>query len=350
MKKSFSSRRVARRIGDESGSEPETTVVKRPSVITKSAKRKSAVSRLSFGPSTTDDNDAESSRQSTPKLANKLGRLALERSATREGEDGTPLRAGMESDRPSYTTEFLRELQASTPTLPRSEDEGEAQKAVTRISNTGLAHIPSVAEIREKKARRARLAQEQEYISLEGSDSDGPREVMLLPKENKYGETRLVPDDEDMAEGFDEYVDDGTVALGRKAERKQKKQRRAEMASMIAQAEGVGSDVDSDVSEAERVAAYDAAQTRAGTYGSHSRPQDGDNRPKTPPKITPVPDLPSVLQHIRAVLEKAKEAQSLAEKRVQDLAAEKIDVAEREVWVQEQLKEIGEKYEHVLKA
>jgi len=51
-------------------------------------------------------------------------------------------------------------------------------------------------------------------------------EISLRPKElkEKYAETRLVPDDEDIAEGFEEYVEDGRISLDvrRNARRRRK--------------------------------------------------------------------------------------------------------------------------------
>ena len=95
--------------------------------------------------------------------------------------------------------------------------------------------IPTDAEIREKKERRARLAKEQDFISLDNDggntviedvDDELNDEKILLPYAQRASsskeETRLVRDNEDIAEGFDELVSDGRVALGKKVEREQK--------------------------------------------------------------------------------------------------------------------------------
>lgn len=335
--------------------------MKRPSLQSKS-KRKSAA-RLSFGPggpATELGADNGESAVVTPKKSN-LSRLAIERNAERKASERLPFRAGPESDRPSYSKDYLRELQQSTPSTPKdvgslqtSEDE-ELEKSLDVIGkfgplaklggeSSGNSAIPTDAEIREKKERRARLAKEQEYISLYGntSDDENNQELLLRPKE-KYAETRLVPDDEDIAEGFDDFVEDGKISLGRKAEREEQRQKRKEIAIRIADVEG--SDADSDDSEADRGAAYDAAQTKAGTYGRSPRGGDDEQRPKTPPKITPIPELSVVLQQLRDKLATMEASMAAKQKTLDDLVAEKADVEEREVWIQTQLKETGERFE-----
>jgi hypothetical protein len=353
MKKSFSSRRAPKRIGDDSDSDTPSSTVKRPPIVTKSSKRKTAVSRLSFGPGasseTTDATDTTDVE--VPKRAGGLGRIALERNAGK-----LPFRAGQDAERPSYSRETLKQLQDSTPSTPKdevsraaSEEDGDVMQVV-RTGNAAV--IPTEAEIQEKKMRRARMAKEQEFISLYGEEEEGdrPRELILKDKEDKYGETRLVRDDEDLMEGFDEYVEDGQISLGRKAERAQEKQKRAEMATLIAQAEGSGSDAETDDSEAERNAAYEAAQTRHGTYGQKATTNERENRPQVPTKITPVPDLAGVIGSLKAALLSAKDARAATHQKLEDLKKERVDVAEREVWIQGQLKEMGEKYAHVVNA
>ena len=201
------------------------------------------------------------------------------------------------------------------------------------------------AEIREKKERRARLAKEQEYISLHGADSDEERTELMLRTKEKYPETRLVAEDEDVAEGFDQFVEDPRIALGKKSERELGRRRRAEMAARIDEAEGAGPEAESDDSEAERNAAYEAKQTRAGTYARDPREREEALRPRTPPKVAPIPDMAGVLDQLRAALASMQEAAEAKRRRVGELAAEKADVAEREAWIQTQLKETGERYE-----
>jgi hypothetical protein len=210
--------------------------------------------------------------------------------------------------------------------------------------------IPSATEIKEKKERRARLAKEQEYISMHPSDSEEERMELLLRPKEKYPETRLVREDEDILEGFDDFVEDGRIALGRKAEREEKRKKREEMKAMILDAEGAGSDAShasEDDSEAERNEAYEAAQTRAGTYGSKRGDGDGIKRPKTPPRITAVPELGAVLLKLKQGLAEMEQAKQAKIRKLEELRAEKKDISEREVWIQGQLKETGERYEQL---
>ena len=120
-------------------------------------------------------------------------------------------------------------------------------------------------------------------------------------------------DDEDFAEGFDEFIEDGRVALGRKAEREQKRKHEAEIRQLIQEAEG--SSDESDDSEAERRASYEAAQTRAGMDGlqKDSHKHSRERRQRTPPKITPLPSLKSCLERLQVSL---KVVQSSRERKI----------------------------------
>jgi hypothetical protein len=402
MKRTFSNKRVARKIGnddDEDGGGVEApgkqlsaramiqcssnrttyswlmraaeSVVKKPSLPSKT--KKSSKLRLSFGPGGGTEETGEGGEGSgvaTPRKS--LGRQVAERNAERKtlrpavSSEQLSFRAGNE-DRPSYSKDSLAELKLSTPSTPKdvssrqtSEDEETIQsldltsKFGATASRSTASAIPTQAEITEKKERRARLAAQQdsnpdatekEFISLNASDSDEERrerELLIRPKE-KYAETRLVREDEDLAEGFDEYVEDGKIALGRKAEREERRRKRREMEELIKEAEAQDGEEDENDSEVERNEAYEAAQTRAGTYGTH-RPVEQD-RPRTPPKITPVPDLNTVLARMRTGLQEMRDVKAAKERRLQELAAEKKDIKEREVWIQAQLKEVGERYE-----
>lgn len=247
----------------------------------------------------TEDGDEESA-VITPKRPG-LGRRVLEKSALQRSltpsrmPEHLPIRVGQDQDRPTYNEDYLKELRDSTPSTPnytsseQAKEEDVEEKAVDvaakfgevmEISSIGQTVIPSEAEIREKKARRARLArereQEQDFISLDDAGSEDEWSLDTRRKEKQ--ETRLVRDDEDFAEGFDEYVEDGRIALGRKAEREQQRRQREEMRELIEEAENT-SENDSD---AEQKAAYEAAQTRAAMGLNHI----DTSRPKTPPKIT----------------------------------------------------------------
>lgn len=305
----------------------------------------------------TEDEDSSTSAVFTPKKSN-LSRQAVEKNALRKALASTlssehlPFRQS--DDRPSYNLDHLNELRSSTPSTPKdlkslSDNEGGAGKTLDLASKFGSSlaiyqdsAIPTDAEIKEKKERRARLAKE-EYIALSDEDNDS-NEISLLPRKQKPN-TRLVRDDEDIAEGFDEFVEDGRIAVGRKAEREQKRRHEAEIRDLINEAEG-SSEADSDDSEAERRASYEAAQTRAGMDGLQ---KDATNRypprPKTPPKITPLPSLNACLERLRESLVGVQHARMQKVRRMEEIQREKADIATREVEIQELIREAGERYE-----
>lgn len=329
--------------------------VRRPANL--KSKHKSKL-RLSFGPGETsmaNDGD-EASEVVTPKKPG-LGRRVLEKNAIQRAASASgsnqhlPFRVGQDQDRPTYGEDYLKELRSSTPSTPKTSDSDSAdskyeQKAIDVAAKfgemmgiPGSVVIPSEAEIREKKARRARLANEEEYISLDDRDDVEDDDYMALDPRKE--QTRLVPDDEDFAEGFDEYVEDGKIALGRKAEHEQKRRNREQMRELINEAEGSSEEEDS---EAERNAAYEAAQTRAGMDGmGHDRNEL--TRPKTPPKVTPLPNLSSIIGRLRTSLGEMESSKKLLVDRMEELRKEKADIAIREVEIQTLIKEAGEKYE-----
>lgn len=302
----------------------------------------------------TEEDDSESSVVFTPKKSN-LSRQAIEKNALRKTiiasrSSEHPIRQN--DDRPSYNADYLNELKSSTPSTPkdlksRTDIEEDVLKALDLASkfgtdiaacDVGNSIIPTDAEINEKKERRARLAK-QKFIALSDEEEDN------FLSRNKHPDTRLVRDDEDFAEGFDEFVEDSRVALGRKAEREQKRKHEAEIRQLIQEAEG--SSGESDDSEAERRAAYEAAQTRAGMDGlqKDSLKNSRERRQRTPPKITPLPSLKSCLERLQVSL---KTVQSSRERRIRkmgELQKEKHDIGIREAEIQQLLKEAGEKYE-----
>ncbi|GAB1740679.1 hypothetical protein NU219Hw_g5771t1 [Hortaea werneckii] len=401
--KKFAARRVPRKIGgeeddsraEEHASEPEP-VLKRPTA----KPRKPTNSRTSFGPSAAQDDDGDDDGQSssivTPKRSN-LSKVATQRNASKRSSllaSQLPRRQDDDEDgntKPSYSAASLRELKASTPSTPASFGSGDEQ-AVADVQNRtkeldlsskfgswlgryGSSAIPSASEIAEKKARRARLAKEHaadEYISLDPDDPgldnmeqedgvDGDPNVtrdeqgrLILKPTDKYniGESRLVNDDEDIMENFEDFTEDGKVHLGRKAEREAEKRKREEMRAQIAAAEGdaEGSDAESNTSEQERNAAFEAAQTRHGTYAAtHATPSDpyADLRPKTPPKITPLPTLDGVIDRLRKQVTdmRVSRAQKMAE--MDSLQREKVRIAEEEVRIQGALRETADKFQQL---
>lgn len=429
MKKNFPARRVPRKIGTDEDEEPAATgpdarqtagryyydcstqaptaltlhlstryaltayaadpAVKRPST----KPRKSSSLRQSFGPSAVDDGDDDTDASVvTPKRGN-LSRVAIHKNIAKrssllasqlpkqdEDED--------EEDRPSYSAASLRELRDSTPATPKDfssatntdlEDVSEGTQALDLSSKFGsslaryqqqqqASAIPSAAEIAEKKARRARLAKEQqaeEFISLDPDDPnldddedldpnvmrDEQGRLVLKPKQDKYdmSESRLARDDEDVMENFDDFTEDGRISLGRKAEAEAARKRKQEMATQIAEAEG-GSDGDSDDSDRERNAAFEAAQTRHGAYGQTATESDAaDQRPKTPPIITPLPTLDGAIERLRRQLAEMQSSRMQKLQEMESLQREKIRLAEEEVRIQRALKETAEKFEALRK-
>lgn len=360
----FANRRKARRIGrdgdddegDEQGAPVANPVVRKPM---SKAKQKSKV-RMTFG---TDEAgmDDEEPAVSIPK---KLG--ANRRTFDRRGGLGQPLTPAADrqplpiaqDERPSYSKEYLEELRnatPSTPNAPPSVDEGIKEVDISaKFGQIAVAEgstrsvIPSAAEIREKKERRARLAKEYgsneaDFISLDDGNmnpDDSDQEWSLDRKEQKLEDTRLIHDDEDFAEGFDAYVEDGRIALGRKAEREHERRQREEMKALIAEAEGSSEE---DESDAERNAAYEATQTRAAMDGM--RRVQKPERPKTPPKIAPLPKLSDGLLRLRSTLMMMENSKTQMIRRLEELGQEKSDIAIREVEIQTLLRETGEKYE-----
>ncbi|KAI5290484.1 hypothetical protein KEM54_001408 [Ascosphaera aggregata] len=263
----------------------------------------------------------------------------------------------LSAPRPTYTTEEIQALKHSTPSLPRDlvrnndkdqSDQSTQSKQVDIAAKFGEivhvaqpSHIPSEAEIKEKKERRARLAKEyaaEEFISLE--DDVSPNEDWDLARRDKEtAETRLVRDDEDFAEGFDEYVEDGQIALGAKAERARRQKQRNEMRELI-EAEETSDDEDTD---AENKAAYEEAQTRAAIYGQ-TRDVKVPVRPMTPPKIVPLPRLSDSIIRLQTSLGILESTKTQLLQRMEELRREKIEIANREEEIQRLLKETGDKY------
>jgi len=345
--------------------------------------RKSTKLRKAFVPNSGDeDEDAEATGVVTP-LRSKPSKSGLQRnSAKRSALASSQLSRPLDdADRPSYNATYLQELKESTPTTPRDvaintstsdlEDVTSDTQALDIASKFGTAlsryqdtsAIPSAAEIAEKKARRARLAQEhtaEEYISLDPSDPELDEDdddnvtrdeygrLVLKPKD-KYneGESRLVREDEDIMENFDEFTEaDGQILFSRAAESEAAQKRKINMAAQIAEAEGA-SDSDSDVSERERNEAFEAAQTKHGTYGTYDTPSDpyAAVRPKTPPIISPLPTLDGVLAKLRQQVAELQTSRMQKIQEMEGLQREKVRLGQEEVRIQKALKETAERFQ-----
>lgn len=352
--------------------------------------RKSSNLRKSFAPSpANDEEETEASGVVTPKRSG-LSRIAIQRNASKRASllaSSLPSRQEDDAeDRPSYCASALQELKESTPTTPYDptttdgsisdvNDVASSTQALDLSSKFGssLARyqqpsaIPSATEIAEKKARRSRLAKEkqaEDYISLDPDDPNLDNEddddnvtrdldgrLVLKPKD-KYGqsESRLVADDEDVMENFEDFTEDGKMALGRKAEVEAARRRKDEMAAQIAQAEGADDeDDDSDTSERERNMAFEAAQTRHGAYATHATSEDPYEhlRPKTPPIISPLPTLDGVIERLRKQLSEMQAGQMQKLQEMEALRREKIRLGEEEVRIQRALRETAEKFQQL---
>ncbi|KAJ8065944.1 hypothetical protein OCU04_005045 [Sclerotinia nivalis] len=342
-------------------------------------KKRPASSRLSFGVgdiiSGSDAENLEDDESFTlvkKPLARKVAegnakktnaRLPLPMRARDEDEDGD---SGM--GRPTYSKDYLEELKSSQasamkeladveigggeePFLDASELEGAMVvdlqgngDMVGELAGSTAAVIPTEAEIREKKERRARMAREKDFISLNDDEPDGGRNMSLLPRQKKP-ESRLVRDDEEIMEGFEEFVDDGRISLGKKQEREERRRRKKEMADLIQQAEG-SSDEESDDSEAERRAAYEAAQTRAGMDGLHKHDDAAGARKENqiPARITPIPVLSECLERLQNTLNTMELELSKRKKKIEEGQMEKSDIIKREEDVQVLLTQAGQRY------
>ncbi|RFU28377.1 hypothetical protein B7463_g7972, partial [Scytalidium lignicola] len=328
-------------------------------------KKKPPSSRLSFGVGEVVSGDAAEALEDDESflpIKSKSGRGANDSNALRKSLplQRLPLRSSDEdAERPVYSKDYLNELKKITPKAPKAVESAtpsfkdEQTLDISELAGativdedgdlgtpaTGDVAIPSEAEIREKKERRARLAHEKDYISL--NDTDDGSQLSLLRK--KKPETRLVRDDEDFAESFDEFVDDGRIALGKKQEREAKRRQRKEMEDLIQQAEG-SSEEGSD-SEAERRAAYEDAQTRAGMDGLHKPTESsGTSVTQIPSKITPIPALSECLERLQSTLSTMEQELSQRKQKMKELEEEKSNIALREKEVQDLLKEAGARY------
>ncbi|KAF4505485.1 hypothetical protein G6O67_007429 [Ophiocordyceps sinensis] len=318
----------------------DAPAVIRPSVgraASSKLKKKNASSRLSFGIDVVDSEDADADQVGTPQ-SGPLGPRATEKSATKRGIllRGLPSRLFPDDDdKPKYSKEYLHELQSSTPSTPRDFstlhiadademelDASELEGALIVDSSAAPSLDPgtrifSEAEIREKKERRARLAKEMDFLSVDDDDEFGNK---------KKDDTRLLAEDEDLGEGFDDFVDDGGLSL----------------------AEGHSSDASSD-SDAERRIAYEAAQTRAGMDGlKKPKKNPAEELLRVPPKITPLPGLADCLARLQATLKTMEGDMTSKHAKVEQLKREKEEIAKREGEVQALLDETGRKYQEAM--
>ncbi|KAL5612310.1 hypothetical protein BROUX41_000155 [Berkeleyomyces rouxiae] len=347
------------------------------------SKRRPKSSRLSFTRAAGDDEGDENDGPAVVAITKKntLSARAQENSAMRRNValKGLPVRSiEADEDRPIYSKEYLEELQNSTPATPQnislqsSSLDGDAMDLDVEelegalIVNTEDVQPPietkilTETEIRERKERRARLAQEAENgsdserdVIRMDEDSDGNDGSMLaaLRARKKQKDTRLVREDEDLGEGFDEFVEDGGIALGRKAEREAQRRRKREIADIINAAEGNSADESSD-DEAERRIAFEIAQSRAGMEGLEKPAQSAADRDQAllqaPPRLAPIPTLDVCAASLKEQLAAMRRELALKSQQVADLRREQQEVNARKEEVQTLLDEAGLKYQAAL--
>lgn len=332
--------------------------VVRPAKPGAQKKKKAAKTKLSFGADQADDDDDGPAVKKPVKPAAGLGQRAFENSASKR----LPLRSFQEDedDRPKYSREYLDELQSSTPTTPRDtpalsiHDSDAMDLDASELEGALIVDSPDIpapvhktqiltdAEIREKKERRARLAKEQDFLSVDDlSDDDSAK---------KKSDTRLKAEDEELGEGFDDYVEDGGLSLGKRAEKERRKRDRQKMAELITAAEGNDSDSSSDSDDAEGRIAYEAAQTRAGMDGL-KKPAKQDVEKELlqiPQKITPLPILSECIARLQSTLQSMQVDITSKRSAVDHLRKERDGITTREAEVQKLLDETGKKYQETM--
>lgn len=344
--------------GDSSsaaGQDDDGPVVVRPKFGSK-LKKKAPKSRLSFGGDKLDGEDEdEASETRTATKAPSSGTLKA-----KTGLRGLPMRTfNDDDDRPKYSKAYLEELQSSTPTTPRDTphnqsadedpmvlDASELEGAMIVDSPTmppaaiSKTEILSEAQIQEKKERRARLAQEQGFLSVESDNDDTGKK--------EKGDTRLKTDEDNLGEGFDDYVEDGGLSLGKRAVKERKRRDREKIAEMITAAEGNTSDDSSDSDAARRIA-YESAQTRAGMDGLKRPKKDArQDLLQVPQKITPLPSLTECLSRLQASVATMKQQITTKQGEITQLEAERDSITKREAEVQTLLDETGKKYQEAM--
>ena len=326
-----------------------------------------------------DGDEDDTSAVFVPKKSN-LSRQAIEKISQKRAQitlSSNHLPSRHEPSQPSYSADILSELKASTPSLPQDllsksdfptpDNEHHeldlASKFGTDLALHQTSAIPTDAEIKEKKDRRARLAKEQEFISLDSDDqgdkhaddsdstSSSNHDASILPytgpKRQKEGPSRLAQDGDELGEGFDAFTaPDADLALSKKARHQQRQQRKEAMKAQIldAQASDSASSNDSDI---ERRNAYEATQTRKGMDGLKKVGEEEikPTRPRTPPRIRPLPTMHGVLERLREKKAAREVEAKVAKKKLEAVRKELADIETRKVEVQKLMSEAGERYE-----
>ncbi|EPS39172.1 hypothetical protein H072_7094 [Dactylellina haptotyla CBS 200.50] len=313
----------------------------RPIVVKKSALTRQAVERsasTSQGPTAAAPKDKpRTTLKSTALPSQPFSQLSL-------------------TSRPSYSKEALAELKTSTPTTPMSrgspQDDQDvpmadapvdplnvagkfaAERASASVSARDLS-IPDEGTIKALKARRAMLAQNPDYISLseESAKSKG---------------SRLQRTQDDEEEILETFVEDGGLALGRKAEREKQRRRREDIREAIDMVERPSDDEDASGGGTEdENGEWEANRIRTGGYGSSKRETLEEKLRKPPAVITPLPSFHEAVGKLKDLLAGMNLAMGEKEQRVEELLSEKELIEQRELELQKLLKDTSEKYERL---
>ncbi|KAK6536335.1 hypothetical protein TWF281_000574 [Arthrobotrys megalospora] len=258
------------------------------------------------------------------------------------------------TSRPSYSKEALAELKTSTPTTPlhrQNDDDTDvsmsdapppppdpldvagkfaAERASAATAASTLS-IPDAGTIKALKARRALLAQNPDYISLSDDSKKG---------------SRLQKTQDDEEEVLETFVEDGGLALGRKAEREKERRRREDIREAIDMVERP-SDEDEEGSNEDGNGEWEANRLRTGGYGSSKRETLEEKLQKPPAVITPLPNFAEALANLKGILMGMNDTMEQKSKRVEELLSEKEMIEQREKELQKLLKETSEKYERL---
>ena len=374
---------------------------------------------MSFDPATESVADEQASE--VPTRASRLGASGLARNPTISASLSQADRARDDRSRPAYSKSYLDELKGSTPSTPKDpslsnsraspelsdelllavQSQTHALDIAAKFgvsSTTSLpSAIPSAAEIQEKKDRRLRLAREQnadalstnsrggsvtnqdDFISLDAYNSDGEFKLSRLQLSthihddrlaNAQEYTRLVPEDEDIAEGFEAFIDDdheknvkgGRIHMGMKKDDAVERRRIRELINDAEGGVGGGggsrrsSDDESDESggsdsDASASHAYMAAQTSHGVGFSHlskeerRRHEKEARRPRAPEKTVAVPTLAAGLARLRELQSSAEFNRQRAETRKVEIRRRLAEVEGEKGRIQSALEELGRQLE-----
>jgi len=157
-------------------------------------------------------------------------------------------------------------------------------------------------------------------------------------------DTRLVRDDEDIAEGFEQFTEDsGRVTLSGKGKREQARKERETMRELIE-----ASETESD-SDAERNHAYESAQTHHGMDGlsAHDEQKRAARRPRQPRDVTQIPKLAAGLTRLREMVQRAEFEKARVEKRKADIVRERAEIKASQEHIQRSLEEQGKELERL---